>query len=204
MQLIQVILQPGQPTEIAAIVMTAGWAGFGVILILGKRGAAPGSAKRDLRSTLGFILQCAAYAVCFIFYRPYFSPIVPVSAVTESILAAISIALTLWSVWFCYAAARALGKQWALMARVIEGHELIRQGPYAIVRNPIYLAMLLMLIAIGMDVSRWPALAVAIVIFIFGTVIRIRTEEKLLRANFGPQFEEYARTVPAFLPLKWR
>jgi protein-S-isoprenylcysteine O-methyltransferase Ste14 len=204
MQIIQIVLQPGQPTEIAAFVMAAGWAGFGVILVLGKRGAAPGSAKRDLRSTLGFALQCAAYAICFLFYRRYFSPIVPMSVLTESILAVLSIVLTLWSVWFCYAAARALGKQWALMARVIKGHELIRQGPYAVVRNPIYLAMLLMLVAIGMDVSRWPALVVATVIFIIGTVIRIRTEENLLRANFGSTFEDYARAVPAFLPLKWR
>lgn len=200
----QIILRPGQPTEIAAFVMAAGWASYGVILVLGKRGAAKGSAKRDMRSTLGFTLQCAAYAICFAFYRTYFSPIVPMSILAESILAAISIALTLWSVWFCYAAARALGKQWALMARVIEGHELIRQGPYAIVRNPIYLAMLIMLITIGMDVSRWPALVVAVAVFIVGTVIRIRTEENLLRANFGPKFEDYARAVPAFLPLKWR
>ena len=204
MHIIAILLQPGQPTEIAALVMAAGWAGYGVILVLGKRGAAPGSAKRDIRSTLGFALQCAAYAICFVFYRTYFSPIVPMSIPAETILAAISIALTLWSVWFCYAAARALGKQWALMARVIEGHELIRQGPYAMVRNPIYLAMLLMLISIGMDVSRWPALAVATVIFILGTLIRIRTEENLLRANFGAKFEDYARSVPAFLPLKWR
>jgi protein-S-isoprenylcysteine O-methyltransferase Ste14 len=199
----QLILQPGEPTEIAAFVMAAGWAGFGVILVLGKRGAARGSATRDIRSTFGFLLQCAAYAICFVFYRRYFSPIAPMSVRGEEILAAISIVLTLWAVWFCYAAARALGKQWALMARVIEGHELIRRGPYAVVRNPIYLAMLVMLIAIGLAVSHWQALVVAAALFWVGTAIRIRTEENLLRANFGAQFEEYARAVPAFLPLKW-
>jgi protein-S-isoprenylcysteine O-methyltransferase Ste14 len=200
----QLILRPGEPSEIAAFVMAAGWAGFGVILVLGKRGAARGAATRDVRSTFGFLLQCAAYAICFVFYRPYFSPIAPMSVSGEEILAAISIALTLWAVWFCYAAARALGKQWALMARVIEGHELIRQGPYAVVRNPIYLAMLVMLIAIGLAVSHWQALVIAAAVFWAGTAIRIRTEENLLRANFDAQFEEYARAVPAFLPLKWR
>jgi protein-S-isoprenylcysteine O-methyltransferase Ste14 len=199
-----IILAPGQPTEIAAIVMALGWAGFGVILILGKRGAAKGSAKRDLRSTFGFLLQLAAYAICFGFYRRYFSPIAPMSIGGEGILAALSIALTLGSVWFCYAAARALGKQWALMARVIEGHELIRHGPYAVVRNPIYLAMLIMLIAIGLDVSRWQALAVAVVVFAAGTAIRIHAEERLLRAGFGVKFDDYARCVPALLPWRWR
>lgn len=198
------MLSPGQPTEIAAVVMAAGWAGFGVILALGKRGAAKGSAKRDIRSTFGFLLQLAAYAICFVFYRRYFSPIVSMSITAEEILAALSIALTIWSVWFCYAAARALGKQWALMARVIEGHELIRQGPYAIVRNPIYLAMLGMLLAIGLDVSRWPALAIAVVVFAVGTEIRIRSEENLLRTAFGAKFDDYAHAVPAFLPFGWR
>jgi protein-S-isoprenylcysteine O-methyltransferase Ste14 len=197
------VLRPGEPTEIAAFVMAAGWAGFGVILVLGKRGAARGSARRDMRSTFGFLLQCAAYAICFVFYRRYFSPIARVSVTGEEILAAISIALTLWAVWFCYAAARVLGKQWALMARVIEGHELIRRGPYAVVRNPIYLAMLVMLIAIGLAVSHWQALVVAAGVFWVGTAIRIRAEENLLRTSFGAQFEEYARAVPAFLPLKW-
>jgi protein-S-isoprenylcysteine O-methyltransferase Ste14 len=199
----QMSLRAGQPTEIAAFVMAAGWIGFGVILALGKRGAARGAAKRDIRSTFGFLLQLAAYAICFVFYRRYFSSIVPMSLSSEEILAALAIALTIWSVWFCYAAARALGKQWALMARVIEGHELIRQGPYAIVRNPIYLAMLIMLIAIGLTVSRWQALVGAAVVFAVGTVIRIRTEENLLRATFGAKFEDYARRVPAFLPRLW-
>ena len=126
------------------------------------------------------------------------------SITAEEMLALLSIALTIWSVWFCYAAARALGKQWALMARVIEGHELIRRGPYGVVRNPIYLAMLGMLLAIGLDVSRWQALVVAVAVFAVGTEIRIHSEEKLLRVTFGAKFDDYARTVPAFLPFGWR
>jgi protein-S-isoprenylcysteine O-methyltransferase Ste14 len=200
----QLILRPGEPSEIAAFVMAAGWAGFVVILVLGKRGAAGGSARRDVRSSFGFLLQCAAYAICFVFDRPYFSPIAPMNVAGEDILAAISIALTLWSVWFCYAAARALGKQWALMARVIEGHQLVRLGPYALVRHPIYLAMLTMLVATGLTVTHWQALVMAVAVFWAGTAIRIRTEENLLRANFGSQFEQYAHAVPAFLPRKWR
>jgi protein-S-isoprenylcysteine O-methyltransferase Ste14 len=198
-----VILSAGQPTEFAAFVMAAGWIGFGVILVLGKRGAAKGNAQRDVKSWLGFLLQLAAYAICFAFYRPYFSPLVPMPLTAEEVLAVIAIALTIASVWCCWAAAHALGRHWALMARVIDGHELVSQGPYAIVRNPIYLAMLGMLLAIGLCVSRWQALAGAVIVFAIGTVIRIRSEESLLRAAFGPKFEDYARRVPAFVPRPW-
>src|SRR5271170_7652699 len=199
----QLNLRVGQPTEIAAFVLAAGWVGYGVILAIGKRGAARGDAKRDVKSSVGFLLQCAAYGICFVFPRAYFSPLFPMSRLSEEIFAGVDIAFTIASVWFCFAAARALGRQWALMARVIEGHELIRQGPYAVVRNPIYLAMLGMLIATGLAVSRWQTLVCAAIVFAAGTAIRIRAEENLLRQTFGATFDEYARRVPAFLPRPW-
>ncbi len=196
-------LLAGQPTEIAAFALAAGWVGYGVILAVGKRGAARGDAKRDVRSSIGFLLQCAAYGICFAFPRTYFSPLFPVSRLSEEIFAGLAIAFTVASVWFCFAAARALGRQWALMARVIEGHELISRGPYAVVRNPIYLAMLGMLLATGLVVSRWQALLGATVVFAAGTAIRIRAEENLLREAFGAKFDDYARRVPAFFPRPW-
>jgi protein-S-isoprenylcysteine O-methyltransferase Ste14 len=122
------------------------------------------------------------------------------SRTTEKIMSAGVIAIAIASDWFCFAAARTLGKQWALVARVIEGHELIQQGPYAVVRNPIYFAMLGMLVATGLTISRWQTLIAAIVLFTIGTEIRIRSEEALLREVFGPRFEEYARRVPTFFP----
>jgi protein-S-isoprenylcysteine O-methyltransferase Ste14 len=57
-----------------------------------------------------------------------------------------------------------------------------------------------MLIVSGLAVSRWQALPAAIVVFLFGTAIRIRTEEALLREAFGAKFDEYASRVPAFFP----
>ncbi|HKV04230.1 MAG TPA: isoprenylcysteine carboxylmethyltransferase family protein [Candidatus Acidoferrales bacterium] len=186
--------------EAAFAVVLAGWLGFGVILAVGKKGSAKGAAKRDLKSSVGFLLQLIAYAIAFGFSRNYFSPLVPMSKTKEEFLSAVTALLAVASIWFCHTAARALGRQWALMARVIEGHELVRQGPYAIVRNPIYLAMLGMLLATGLAIARWQALLCAVVVFAAGTAIRIRTEEGLLRDAFGAKFDEYARRVPAFLP----
>lgn len=176
--------QPDPVAEAASIIVLACWLGFGVILVIGKKAGAASVAKRDLKSHLGFALQCLAYSLLCIFHRPYFSPLVPISKPAEVIISAVVIAIAIASDWFCFAAARALGKQWALVARVIEGHELIEQGPYAVVRNPIYSAMLGMLVATGIAVSRWQILAVAIIIFAIGTAIRIRSEERLLRETF--------------------
>jgi protein-S-isoprenylcysteine O-methyltransferase Ste14 len=186
--------------EFAYFVLAACWLFFAVILVVGKRGAAKGAARRDRKSALGLLLQAAGYAACFGFLRHYFSPFWPFSKAGEGIVAGLIVLLALGSTWFCFAAARALGKQWALMARVIEGHELVTQGPYAIVRNPIYLAMFGMLIASGLAVSRWQTFLAAAIVFLTGTWVRIRAEENLLRATFGAKFDDYARRVPAFLP----
>ena len=186
--------------KIVYLVVMACWLAFAGIAVLGKRGAALGAQSRDRKSLVGMVLQGSAYAICFGAFRPPFSPIFSISKIGEAILGALAIALSLVSTWFCFAAARTLGKQWALVARVIEGHELIRRGPYAIVRNPIYLAMFGMLIASALAVSRWQALLPAIAVYLIGTAVRIHTEETLLRAVFGAQFEEYTRRVPAFLP----
>src|ERR1700676_2532937 len=157
--------QPDAIEQITFCVVMACWLGFAVILIVGKKAAATSVAKRDLKSHLGFALQSLAYVLLFIFPRAYFSPLMAMSRTTEKITSAGVIAIAIASDWFCFAAARTLGKQWALVARVIEGHELIQQGPYAVVRNPIYFAMLGMLVATGLAISRWQTLIAAIVLF---------------------------------------
>ena len=44
---------------------------------------------------------------------------------------------------------------------------------------------------------------VSIALFAIGTPIRIRSEEKLLRVQFGDAFDDYKREVPAVIPLKF-
>jgi protein-S-isoprenylcysteine O-methyltransferase Ste14 len=58
-----------------------------------------------------------------------------------------------------------------------------------------------MMIATGLAASYWWALLPAIVVFWVGTLMRVRSEEKLLREAFGKEFEEYTRCVPALLPF---
>jgi protein-S-isoprenylcysteine O-methyltransferase Ste14 len=86
------------------------------------------------------------------------------------------------------------------LLHVLEGHKLVTEGPYGIVRNPIYAGMFGMLIATGLATSQFAYLVVATAVYRLGTTIRIRSEEKLLREAFGEQFREYERLVPALLP----
>jgi protein-S-isoprenylcysteine O-methyltransferase Ste14 len=98
------------------------------------------------------------------------------------------------------ASARALGENWSLVARMRTDHGLVRHGPFARVRHPIYLAMLLLLIAAAVGFGHAPQLIVAIPVFVVGTMIRIREEERLLRDQFGEEYIRYASETPAFIP----
>ena len=156
--------------------------------------------KKDPVSRVGIGLQMLAYAGIWALQRRPMGPIVRMPEWMEWTVAAMQILLAGLSVWLSASAVRTLGKQWTYVARTIEGHELITRGRYRLVRNPIYLGMFGMMIATGLSLTVWPVLLAAMAVFLIGTFVRIRSEEKLLRATFGAQFEEYEQRVPAFLP----
>jgi protein-S-isoprenylcysteine O-methyltransferase Ste14 len=184
-------------------VVMLSWLVFAVVFVLfllKKAPSAPDS-KRERTSIVGIALQGVGYAIVWTFRRPPFTPIVSSRKAVEIATALVTMALAIGSVWFVSAAVRTLGKQWSLAARVLEGHKLITEGPYSVVRNPIYTGMFGMLLATGLAISHWIGLLIAIIVFAIGTAIRVYSEEKLLREAFGEEFEAYARKVPAVVPF---
>jgi protein-S-isoprenylcysteine O-methyltransferase Ste14 len=185
----------------AFVVMVLSWVAFVIVFAIQKKAPSSPDKKRDSVSILGIALQGASYAAVWIIRRPWFTPMFPPNRSLEIALSVLAMVLAVASVWFCGAAVRTLGKQWSLAARVLEGHKLVTEGAYSVVRNPIYTGMFGMLLATGLAVSHWLGLSIAIVIFAIGTFIRVRSEEKLLREMFGAEFDEYARRVPAVIPF---
>lgn len=178
------------------------WWIFGLTFWLRKRPPRARETKRDWTSVSGLLLQAAGYFCVWAFplQRRHFLPVRPWPPVAEWGMALLTVAMAVASTWLVNAAARRLGKQWALAARLVEGHTLIQDGPYRFVRNPIYTGMFGMLVATGLAAGQWVPLLVAIVLFVPGTYIRVRSEERLLREAFGAEFEAYARRVPALIP----
>ena len=175
------------------------WIAFGVALLLKKKSPNVEETKRAPGARFGILLQSISFALVWLVPRPIWWPFRE-SLAGELVLAAVAIVLAYGSSWLCLHSVRTLGKQWTYQARVIKGHELVTHGPYAIVRNPIYLGMFGAILATGLAFSRWWNFLAAVIVFVVGNRIRIRAEEKLLRETFGAQFDDYARRVPAFLP----
>jgi protein-S-isoprenylcysteine O-methyltransferase Ste14 len=119
------------------------------------------------------------------------------SVIASVVVLASGLAACLLFFW----SARVLGANWSVVARTRAEHGLVRHGPFARIRHPIYFAMLLLLIAIAVGFGHELALIPGIPVFVTGTMIRVREEERLLRAIFGEDHARYVREVPAFIPF---
>jgi protein-S-isoprenylcysteine O-methyltransferase Ste14 len=186
------------PLQYAAAV--AGGLLFGTA-VFAKRLSAPRSSgaasARSRLSIAGIIIQSTSY---FLAAAGPVRVTVPALSQMSLILAAIVLCLGVAGAWLFDRSARALGANWSLVARMRVGHALVCDGPFARVRHPIYLAMLLMLAALGLGFGHIAGLLVAIPVFLVGTAIRVREEERLLRQRFGQAYDDYARITPAFIP----
>lgn len=186
------------PLVSRALVVVA-WVWFFGAFVLRRPPRGEPKARREPVSNVGIVLQMAGFALVWMIQRPL-PPATRPLAKAEIVLDVLAPLLSFASVWLGLWAVRTLGKQWSYEARLIEGHQLVTQGPYAWVRHPIYTAMLGKLLASNFAFGDWLGLVAAGAVFVVGTTIRIRSEERLLQAAFGPEYEAYARRVPAFIP----
>lgn len=82
----------------------------------------------------------------------------------------------------------------------IEAPRLVTGGPYAYVRNPIYLgSVILSLGMIGVVDDPW-MLALAVPAFVSLWVMLVPAEEEFLRRQFGARYAAYCHAVPRMLP----
>jgi len=77
---------------------------------------------------------------------------------------------------------------------------LVTNGPYGIVRHPMYLSFIA--ITLGIDLMLRSAAGIAFTAFVSipSTVYRARKDDQLLRKKFGRQWDEYASRVGFMLP----
>lgn len=82
--------------------------------------------------------------------------------------------------------------------RLVEGHVLITHGPYAYLRHPMYLAVILIGWGGLLLYRTWTMLTFAVMMF--GLLYRGHMEEEALRRAFGVEWEAYENNVPEWIP----
>ena len=109
-----------------------------------------------------------------------------------AVIASLGLALTVW-------ARVHLGRNWSGTVTVKQGHELVRTGPYAWVRHPIYTGLLLMLLGTALALGEWRGV-LALLIAFAALWRKLKLEERWMRETFGEAYDDYRRGVKALLP----
>jgi len=101
-------------------------------------------------------------------------------------------ALRLWPVFV-------LGRRFSGLVAIQPGHELVTGGIYSRIRNPSYLGLLVM--SLGWALAFRSGVGVLLAALIVPPLVaRIRSEEKLLRAHFGKEYEAYCARTWRLIP----
>jgi protein-S-isoprenylcysteine O-methyltransferase Ste14 len=143
---------------------------------------------------IGLLLECTAILLAFVFRLPPGHPAGVWRMAASMICGLIAVVLAWTSVTH-------LGRQFRVHAGLYHDHALVKTGPYAIVRHPIYASLLAILLCTLLLLTPWPWIAISLALFISGTEIRVRCEDGLLGSRFGAEFEAYRKAVPAYIPF---
>jgi protein-S-isoprenylcysteine O-methyltransferase Ste14 len=108
------------------------------------------------------------------------------------VLAAVGGTLRLWPVFV-------LGDRFSGYVAIQPGHTLVTDNVYSVIRNPSYLGLLAG--SLGWSLAFRSGVGVVLTILLIPPVIsRIRSEEKLLREQFGGEYDAYCARTSRLIP----
>jgi protein-S-isoprenylcysteine O-methyltransferase Ste14 len=161
--------------------------------------------KRAVRrqSASGLLLQILGGMVVFILLwsdNPVWGLLLSRAVPRDHAWAAVGAVLTCAGVAIAIWARTVLGRNWSGMVTVKEDHTLIRTGPYAVVRHPIYSGLTLAILGTALVVGEWRAFVAAGVLFLM-FLAKWRTEERFMTQEFGREYQDYRRATNAIIPF---
>lgn len=116
-----------------------------------------------------------------------------------SFVLAVGVAIDAMGLFLAIWARRDLGRYWSGEISIKVEHELIRSGPYRLLRHPIYTGLLTMYIGTAVTTGEWLAI-VGLAIAVFAYCRKIGLEEANLRGAFGAEYDAYRRETWALVP----
>ena len=124
----------------------------------------------------------------------------PIAILDDGAVAAVGAALALIGIALTLGAQSAMGRSWRIGVDASETTQLVTTGPFAVVRNPVFAAML----PTGLGLALVAPNAVALIaVAVLLTALELQTrvvEEPYLLASHGQRYERYAASVGRFVP----
>ena len=121
-----------------------------------------------------------------------FVPKSPITAWSGVALLASGLAFAVW-------ARVVLGRNWSATVTIKAGHDLIREGPYRLVRHPIYTGALIAVLGTAVARGEWRGI-LAWLIVLASLWRKSRIEERWLMEEFGDRYARYRTEARAIIP----
>lgn len=118
----------------------------------------------------------------------------------SSAIAYAGLILTFAGIIFAGWARLMLGGNWSAVVTIKKDHTIVRRGPYAIVRHPIYSGGLLGLLGTAIVSGELRTLIALPVLFVAWWA-KLRQEERFMTDRFGAEYLQYQREVKALIPF---
>ena len=118
----------------------------------------------------------------------------PASIITGFAVSIVGELIRFWGVSWAGSETRTTSK--------VGGSNLVISGPFAYVRNPLYIGNILIYLGLGiMTLALFPYLQIAaLLFFVFQYHFIVKEEENYLHKTYGSFYEEFVKNVPRFLP----
>lgn len=96
---------------------------------------------------------------------------------------------------------KTLGEHFTGDVRAHADQPVIQSGPYRFVRHPSYTAGIMMFVGMGVALTNWISVAIALLAPLIAYGYRVRVEERALLAEIGAPYAEFMRTRKRFIPF---
>jgi protein-S-isoprenylcysteine O-methyltransferase Ste14 len=104
------------------------------------------------------------------------------------------------ALWLFRISHRELGRNWSITLQIRDQHRLIRTGPYALVRHPMYTSFLLLALGQAFLLPNWVAGLAGLLGFAVLFFLRVNKEEHMMLATFGPEYRAYMERTRRIIP----
>lgn len=80
------------------------------------------------------------------------------------------------------------------------GHKLVIDGPYALIRNPMYFGTLLIGVGFVITLVQWWSFLIFLFVFLLIYIPQVKKEEAALLKQFGQEYRNYLVVTPKYFP----
>jgi protein-S-isoprenylcysteine O-methyltransferase Ste14 len=178
---------------------TVCWWAIGLYWLINARHAKPTVRRQNPLIRWAYIGSLAlAFVLLFVPFRHVswlcyrLIPRTHISGIIGCVICLSGISFAIWARYI-------LGTNWSGHITVKKGHELIRIGPYAIVRHPIYTGALAGMLGTAIVTGEVRSF-LAIIICAGGFLHKLSIEESFMLKEFPEQYPVYRREVKMILP----